>query len=61
MAKDSRHHAHTVCRAVAKSRTKVRAAATSDLWRMSDDEVAATLLEATRLRAQAEALELRLA
>ncbi|MDN4175889.1 DUF222 domain-containing protein, partial [Nocardioides sp. SOB77] len=40
---------------------KVRAAATSDLWRMSDDEVAATLLEATRLRAQAEALELRLA
>ncbi|MDN4175693.1 DUF222 domain-containing protein [Nocardioides sp. SOB77] len=61
MAKDSRHHAHTVCRAVAKSRKKVRSAATSDLWRMSDEDVATTLLEATKLRAQAEALELRLA
>ncbi|MCR6032664.1 DUF222 domain-containing protein [Nocardioides sp. zg-579] len=60
MAKDSRHHAHTVCRAVAKSRKKTRAAATAELWSMSDEDVEATLVEASRLRAQAEALELRL-
>ncbi|GGO70876.1 DUF222 domain-containing protein [Nocardioides deserti] len=61
MAKDSRHSAHPVCRAVAKSRKKACTAAGAQLWTMSDDEVAATLLEATRLRAQVEALELRLA
>ncbi|MCR6032089.1 DUF222 domain-containing protein [Nocardioides sp. zg-579] len=60
MAKDSRHHAHTVCRAVAKSRKKTRAAATAELWSMSDEDVEATLVEVSRLRAQAEALELRL-
>ncbi|MBC9734521.1 HNH endonuclease signature motif containing protein [Nocardioides marmotae] len=60
MAKDSRHHAHTVCRAVAKSRKKTRAAATADLWSMSDEDVEATLLEAEKLRAQADALALRL-
>jgi hypothetical protein len=61
MAKDSRPNAHPVCRAVAKSRKKARSACTSELWQLSDDEVAATLLQATRLRAQVEALELRLA
>ncbi|MDN4160554.1 HNH endonuclease signature motif containing protein [Nocardioides abyssi] len=61
MAKDSRHHAHPVCRAVAKSRKKTRSACASQLWQLSDREVAATLVEATRLRAQVEALELRLA
>jgi hypothetical protein len=61
MAKDSRYNAHPVCRAVAKSRKKARSACTSKLWQLSDDEVAATLLQATRLRAQVEALELRLA
>ncbi|MCR6033724.1 DUF222 domain-containing protein [Nocardioides sp. zg-579] len=60
MAKDSRHHAHTVCRAVAKSRRKTHQAATAELWSMSDEDVEATLVEASRLRAQAEALELRL-
>ncbi|QKE00819.1 HNH endonuclease signature motif containing protein [Nocardioides marmotae] len=60
MAKDSRHHAHTVCRAVAKSRRKTRQAATAELWSMSDEDVEATLVEASRLRAQAVALELRL-
>ncbi|GGO71403.1 HNH endonuclease signature motif containing protein [Nocardioides deserti] len=61
MAEDSRHNAHPVCRAVVKSRKKARSAAGSRLWTMSDDEVSATLVEATRLRAQVEALELRLA
>ncbi|MDN4162300.1 HNH endonuclease signature motif containing protein [Nocardioides abyssi] len=61
MAKDSRHSAHPVCRAVAKSRKKTRSACGSQLWQMSDTEVSTALLEATRLRAQVEALELRLA
>jgi hypothetical protein len=61
MAKDSRHSAHPVCRAVAKSRKKTRSACGSQLWQMSDDEVSSALLEATRLRAQVEALELKLA
>ncbi|MDN4160019.1 HNH endonuclease signature motif containing protein [Nocardioides abyssi] len=61
MAKDSRHSAHPVCRAVAKFRKKTRAACSSQLWQMSDTEVSTALLEATRLRAQVEALELRLA
>jgi hypothetical protein len=61
MAKDSRPTAHPVCRAVAKSRKKTTTAAGAQLWTMSDDDVAATLLETTRLRAQVEALELRLA
>ncbi|MDN4159786.1 HNH endonuclease signature motif containing protein [Nocardioides abyssi] len=61
MAKDSRHSAHPVCRAVAKSRKKARSACSSQLWQMSDDEVSTALLEATRLRAQVEALELKLA
>ncbi|NHC25334.1 DUF222 domain-containing protein [Nocardioides sp. IC4_145] len=61
MAKDSRHSAHPVCRAVAKSRKKTTSACGEQLWKMSDAEVAETLLEATRLRAQVEALELRLA
>ncbi|GGO70363.1 HNH endonuclease signature motif containing protein [Nocardioides deserti] len=61
MARDSRHSAHPVCRAVAKSRKKARSACGSQLWQMSDDEVSTALLEATRLRAQVEALELKLA
>jgi hypothetical protein len=61
MAKDSRHNAHPVCRAVAKSHKKVSSTAEARLWSMSDDEVAETLIEATRLRARVEALELRLA
>ncbi|MDN4160220.1 HNH endonuclease signature motif containing protein [Nocardioides abyssi] len=61
MAKDSRHSAHPVCRAVAKSRKQARSACGTHLWQMSDDEVSTALLEATRLRAQVEALELRLA
>jgi hypothetical protein len=61
MAKDSRYNAHPVCRAVAKSHKKVAATAEARLWSMSDDEVAATLLETARLRAQVEALELKLA
>ncbi|GGO75966.1 HNH endonuclease signature motif containing protein [Nocardioides deserti] len=61
MAKDSRDSAHPVCRAVAKSRKKTRSACSSQLWQMSDDEVSTALLEATRLRAQVEALELKLA
>ncbi|GGO77661.1 HNH endonuclease signature motif containing protein [Nocardioides deserti] len=61
MARDSRHSAHPVCRVVAKSRKKTRSAAGSQLWTMSDDEIAETLLETTRLRAQVEALELKLA
>ncbi|MDN4163135.1 HNH endonuclease signature motif containing protein [Nocardioides abyssi] len=61
MAKDSRPHAHPVCRAVAKSHKKVAATAEARLWSMSDTEVAEALLEATRLRARVEALELRLA
>ncbi|MDN4160746.1 DUF222 domain-containing protein [Nocardioides abyssi] len=61
MAKDSRHSAHPVCRAVAKSHKKVSATADARLWSMSDTEVSEALLEATRLRARVEALELRLA
>ncbi|NHC23747.1 DUF222 domain-containing protein [Nocardioides sp. IC4_145] len=61
MAKDSRHSVHPVCRAVAKSRKKARSACSAPFWQMSDDEVSTALLEATRLRAQVEALELRLA
>ncbi|MDN4162263.1 HNH endonuclease signature motif containing protein [Nocardioides abyssi] len=61
MAKDSRPTAHPVCRAVAKSRRKARSACSSQLWQMSDTEVSTALLEATRLRTQAEALELKLA
>jgi hypothetical protein len=61
MAKDSRHSAHPVCRAVAKSRKKARSACNSQLWQLSDDEIAETLLKTTRLRAQVEALELKLA
>ncbi|MDN4160903.1 HNH endonuclease signature motif containing protein [Nocardioides abyssi] len=61
MAKDSGPTAHSVCRAVAKSRKKARSACGSQLWRMSDTEVSTALLEATRLRAQVEALELKLA
>ncbi|MBC9732838.1 HNH endonuclease signature motif containing protein [Nocardioides marmotae] len=60
MAKDSRPHAHTVCRAVAKSRRKTLQAATAELWSMSDEDVETTLLEAEKLRAQADALALRL-
>ena len=40
MAKDSRHTAHPVRRAVAKSSKKVTTAAGSQLWSMSDDDVA---------------------
>ncbi|WKN48278.1 HNH endonuclease signature motif containing protein [Nocardioides sp. Arc9.136] len=61
MAKDSRRSAHVVCRAVAKSRKQMRSAAEVHLWSMSDDDVTDTLLEAARLRARVEALELRLA
>jgi hypothetical protein len=61
MAEDSRHPAHPVCRAVAKSHQKVAATADARLWSMSDDEVAEALVETTRLRARVEALELRLA
>ncbi|GGO74302.1 HNH endonuclease signature motif containing protein [Nocardioides deserti] len=61
MAKDSRHSAHPVCRAVAKFHKKVATTADARLWSMSDTEVAEALLEATRLRARVEALELRLA
>ncbi|MEV7431612.1 hypothetical protein AB0N29_18505 [Nocardioides sp. NPDC092400] len=61
MAKDSRRSTHVVCRAVAKSRKQMRSAAEVHLWSMSDDDVTDTLREAARLRAQAEALELRLA
>ncbi|MEV7428687.1 DUF222 domain-containing protein [Nocardioides sp. NPDC092400] len=61
MAKDSRRSAHVVCRAVAKSRKQMRSAAEVHLWSMSDDDVTDTLSEAAKLRAQAEALELRLA
>ncbi len=61
MAKDSRHSAHPVCRAVAKSRKTTISACGEQLWKMSDAEVTETLLEATRLRAQVEALELKLA
>ncbi|MEV7428594.1 DUF222 domain-containing protein [Nocardioides sp. NPDC092400] len=60
MAKDSRRSTHVVCRAVAKTRKQMRSAAEVHLWSMSDDDVTDTLVEATRLRAQAEALELRL-
>ncbi|WKN47592.1 HNH endonuclease signature motif containing protein [Nocardioides sp. Arc9.136] len=61
MAKDSRRSAHVVCRAVAKSHTRLDRAHESHLWSMSDDDVTATLVEAARLRARVEALELRLA
>ncbi|MDN4162593.1 HNH endonuclease signature motif containing protein [Nocardioides abyssi] len=61
MTKDSRPTAHPVCRAVAKSHKKVAATAEARLWSMSDTEVSEALVEATRLRARVEALELRLA
>ncbi|WKN49719.1 HNH endonuclease signature motif containing protein [Nocardioides sp. Arc9.136] len=61
MAKDSRRSTHVVSRAVAKSHTRLDRAHESHLWSMSNDDVAATLIEAARLRARVEALELRLA
>ncbi|NHC24106.1 DUF222 domain-containing protein [Nocardioides sp. IC4_145] len=61
MAKDSRPTAHPVCRAVAKSRKKTTTACGERLWEMADQEVATALLETGKLRAQVEALELKLA